>query len=355
MIDLLHLSLIPHIGPATILKIIERDDPSRSGLRENVAPKISKNIQHKIDAGLADKKILEDELALIKKYNITVVDILDDKYPPLLKEIHIPPIVLYVKGKLAPQAPRIAIVGSRNANEYAKKSIEKIVPSLVERGFEIVSGGALGADAMAHKATLECGGVTHVVFGSGLTHPYPPENKELFRKIVRSGGTLISPFSLKTTPSRGTFPARNRIVAGLADGCIVIQAAKKSGALITAQFALDQGKQVFALPGPIDDERSVGCHKLIQDGAKLVACVDDIFEEFGIEPLQISKPFALSDTEGIVSKGLNGFCALLTTPTSIDELVTKTNLSVAQLQQKLFELQLDGKVTQNFAGLWQIA
>jgi DNA processing protein len=280
VINLLHLSLIPQIGPATILKIIE-------GLRNNAAPKISSKVKQKIDYGLANKKILEQELELVKKYNIKVIDILDDDYPESLKNIYHPPIVLYVKGrKLNPTAPRIAIVGSRNANEYAKKVIEKIVPPLTECGFEIVSGGALGVDAMAHQTTLDCSGTTHIIFGSGLMQPYPEQNKELFRKVVKSGGTLISPFPLRTTPSRGTFPARNRVIAGLAQGCIVVQAAKKSGALITAQFALDQGRQVFAIPGPINNELSAGCHKLIQDGAKLVSCVNDIFEEFGIEYTQ---------------------------------------------------------------------
>jgi DNA processing protein len=341
--SLLHLSLIPKIGPATILKIIE-------GLRTGVAPKFSKTVQNRINSGLANKTILEEERAIIKKYNITVIDILDDYYPEPLKNIYHPPIVLYIKGKnLKPHVKRIAIVGSRNANEYAKKAIEKIVPPLVKSGFEIVSGGALGVDTMAHKITLECGGITHVVFGSGLTHPYPSQNKEFFRKVVKSGGTLISPFPLRTTPSRGTFPARNRVVAGLAQGCIVIQAAKKSGALITAQFALDQGKQVFALPGPIDDERSAGCHRLIQDGAKLVFCADDIFEEFGISDFRSP----LEQEKSIEERPDSPIIALLTSPHSIDELVTKTNLSVAELQQKLFELQLEGKVTQNFAGLWQ--
>lgn len=362
---LLHLSLIPNIGPASVLKLIHvfyekfRQTHTHPQITKptfdleelyeyeanNFVHKfgVSKRIAHLLSNGLKDKKSLEQELNLIKKYNIIILSFLDQNYPESLKQIYHPPLVIYCKGApLGSNSKRIAIVGSRKADTYAKVCIEKIVPDLVQNNWAIVSGGAAGVDSMAHSQTLKNNGKTIVVFGSGLMCPYPAANKELFRSIVKNGGTLVSPFSLQTPPSKGNFPARNRIIAGLSEGCIVVQAAEKSGALITSQFALDQGKQVFALPGLIDHELSAGCHKLLQQGAKLITNSNDIFEEFGEEV----KPTQKKESTHPIIKYLEK-------PMSIDELSNKTKLSLADLQNQLFTLQLEGKVKQNFAGLWE--
>lgn len=263
---LLHLSLIPGVGAATILKVIQQVP---------LTPSIKKTI----DNAMSDKSLLNHELDLIKKYKIKVVTILDDDYPESLAHIYLPPPVLYCLGSPIGKEFKLAIVGSRKASSYSQKVCNSIVKDLVNKKITIVSGGARGADAMAHKATLDCGGKTIAVLGSGLLKPYPKENITLFREIIKKGGTIVSPFPLATEPLRGNFPARNRIIAGLSEGCIVVQAAEKSGASITANFALEQGKQVYAVPGSIFDEFSEGCHSLIKQGAKLVSNTNDILEE----------------------------------------------------------------------------
>ncbi len=292
---LLQLSLIPGVGSATILKLLGSNDgtmPDSSSeldsLYEYSAHYISTRYQllptiaKKLVDGLRNYELLEKELELIERYDITLYTLYDSCYPSLLRTIHIPPPVLYVKGTLLSEpSKRLALVGSRKADAYAERSISLLVPALIHSGWQIVSGGALGADSMAHSATVKAGGITHVVLGSGLLHPYPAQNKELFRTIVQSGGSLISSFSLNTPPARGNFPVRNRIISGLSQGCVVVQAGKKSGALITGQCALEQGRHVFAIPGLIDNDLSVGCHALIQQGAKLVCSAQDIVEEFG--------------------------------------------------------------------------
>jgi len=363
---LLHLSLIKNVGPASILKIINKlkndfylqdlyfcqvgDFVKKFGL--------SIRISKIIFDGLKDKKNLEEELSLIEKYKIELLSFLDEKYPESLKQIYHPPLIIYSKGASLQSSKKIAIVGSRKADNYGKKTIKNILPELIKNNYTIVSGGAVGIDSIAHEETIKLGGETIAIFGSGLMCPYPKSNKELFRKIVQNSGTLISSFPLKTPPSRGNFPARNRIISGLSDGCLVIQAARKSGALITTNFALDQGKQVFAVPGPIENEISQGCHKLIQQGAKLVTCANDIFEELGA---QILKPERSITTERPITpakqilKHESPILKHLSHPCSIDELSNKTKFSVEKLQAELFSLQLNGKVRQNFAGLWEKA
>jgi DNA processing protein len=371
---LLHLTLIPGIGPATILKLCGQDDhevgkqKSLSNLYTFTVSdfrckySISEKVAHSLVSGLSDTSILEKELEKIDRYKIDLITIFDETYPTLLRHIYLPPPVLYCKGvPLQPDAKRIAIVGARKAGSYTKRVIDLLVPALTYNGWEIISGGARGADSMAHKATLEADGRTIVVFGSGLLHTYPKENKELFRKIVQKGGTLISSFPLQTSPDRGLFPARNRIIAGLSKGCVVIRAGKKSGALITAKFALDQGRQVFAVPGLIDDELSVGCHELIKQGAKVIASAQDIVEEFGETLCQTStgtRDFGKTDKNGESSDdNLEPtdveILRALNKASSIDELMFLTGISLAELQSSLFLLQLAGRVRQNFAGMWE--
>jgi len=196
------------------------------------------------------------------------------------------------------------------------------------------------------------------IIGSGLLKPYPAENKSLFANLYERGGAVVSPFSLLAEPVPGNFPARNRVIAGLSMGCIVLQAAARSGALITAHYALEQGREVFAVPGPIDDVLSAGCHALIAEGAHLVTCAEDVSQVLGkpdvpldtkrIEPL-------LKDKPSIVPPELVAIMDLCQKPISFDELLEKANVAPDQLYEQLFALQLRGKVEQNFMGLWQWA
>lgn len=389
---LLHLSLIPGVGPATIINKILRGlfaqkfpDLLQVDLMEMVNAQefisldmlysfsvgdfvrtcsVTERIANDIVLGLANCSLLTQELSLIARHQGTWVTLFEVDYPEILKQITNPPVVLYCKGApLTPIAKRFSIVGSRKADEYAAQAVRSVVPALVANGWHIVSGGAEGVDTMAHRATVEMGGRTLVVMGSGFLHPYPPSNKEFFQEIEQKGGTIISPFSLNTPPDRTTFPARNRIIAGLSQGCLVVRAAERSGALITAQYALDQGRAVFAVPGSIYDDLSAGCHALIKQGAKLVNTPADILDDFNevtstasfTPAVVVKQERQASVAEALtLHEGTDDFLLqFLGASCTIDELSDKTGLSLSDLHDKLFMLQLDGKVHQDFSGQWK--
>lgn len=375
---LLHLFLIDGVGPATIKKILD----NRSA-HFNVADLYSFSahdiVQHffithkvaqKIVAGLADTTLLEKELALIGKHNINWATVLDTDYPELLKNITIPPTVVYWQGALLKnEKQNLAIVGARKCNEYANVVLNTLVPELVIHDWCIVSGGALGVDAMAHEQTVNAGGKTIVVLGSGLLKPYPASNKKLFGRVIANGGTIVSIFPLMAQAMPGNFPARNRVIAGLSKGTLVVQAAQKSGALITAHYALEQGREVFAVPGPINDALSAGCHRLLQQGAKLTASVNDILVEFGQtcehEPIEHEVPKKSRSkrvaVEKVEQKPKNQVKAttpegivvhLCAQPRSVDELLEHVSMGLPELNTLLFNLQLEGHIEQNRIGMW---
>ena len=358
---ILHLSLISGIGPATI-KIIT-DKISRADL-----PKIysycAQDFQTcgiyferalKIVAGLKDQSLLEKELALIEKHNISWCAVTSPEYSQLLGSIEQPPAILYYQGaNLFHCSNAIAFVGARKADAYARVAVDKLVTPLVEFGWVIVSGGAMGVDSFVHDKVVRLGGKTIAVLGSGLLHWYPASNFQLFHQIIQSGGMVVSCFPLQTQPIPSNFPARNRIIAGLSQGTVVVQAAAKSGALITADFAVEQGREVFAVPGSIEHGLHDGCHNLIQQGAKLVTNAHDIISELGFEVAieqssdnQMSLP--LSDAclyeRAILEKTL--------VATSTENLLSCVDLSLDDLMLKLFNLSLEGKITQDMMGLWK--
>ncbi len=223
---------------------------------------------------------VEAELEEIEARGLKIITLADAEYPKALRVIEAPPPVLYVKGEyIEKDELAIAIVGTRRPSPYGKMIAEKLAKELGELGFTILSGLALGIDTAAHLGALSAGARTIAVLGGGFSNIYPHENRNLLEEIAHSGA-VMSEFSIKTPPDRWTFPRRNRIISGLARGTIVVEAPKKSGALITAKYALQQGREVFAVPGPITEEASQGTHHLIQQGAKLVTHIDDILEEF---------------------------------------------------------------------------
>ncbi|WP_233711046.1 DNA-processing protein DprA [Lederbergia citrisecunda] len=219
---------------------------------------------------------------LIKLYNsknIFYITYNDPEYPRQLKEIHDPPLILFYMGdKSLLSKPSIAVVGARAASQYALKGLDFILPQLIKNNIVIVSGLAKGTDTYAHEKTINFGGKTIAVLGGGFFHLYPSENKALAGKIVKNH-LLLSEYPPIIKPERWHFPMRNRIISGLAKGTVVIQAKKRSGSLITADMALEAGREVFALPGPINDSLSEGTNHLIQQGAKLVTSGSDILEE----------------------------------------------------------------------------
>lgn len=357
---LLHLSLIPSIGPATIHALIKRLPSELLGQIYQLNATdimhysgLSYKIAHTIATGLADQKILENELLLIDKYHINWVTRYDADYPTFLQHITAPPAILYYQGVLPADCKGLAVVGSREADYYGRSIIDQLVPCLVQAGYSIISGGAKGADTMAHQAALNAQGKTIAILGSGLLKPYPLQNKKLFEAITASGGAVVSSFALNATAMPGNFPARNRIIAGMSMGCLVVQAAAQSGARITAQYALEQGRTVFAVPGLITNPLSMGCHELIKQGAHLVSGIETIFEGLGYESigsssLPIKETFSNQD-----ASETNLIVSLCTTARTLEELLEATGLSMVQLMADLFELQLQGKVIQDGAGLWQ--
>ncbi len=220
-----------------------------------------------------------DELEGIRTHRVTLLTLADAAYPLALRWIADPPAALYVRGQLAPSHQlAVAVIGSRKPSPYGKMSAERFSRTLVEHGYTVVSGLARGIDSLAHQGALRAGGQTLAVLGSGINMVYPPENRPLYEQIC-SQGAILSEFSLHTKPDRWNFPRRNRIISGLALGTLVIEAAANSGSLHTARHALDQGREVFAVPGRIDDPNSRGTNGLIKKGAKLVETIDDILDE----------------------------------------------------------------------------
>jgi len=235
-----------------------------------------------------NKKAVDRLLSKIDKEGIRVLTLESPDYPSNLKNIYDPPPVLYLKGSLLPDDTlALGVVGSRTATAYGLKTAQELALGLASRGITVVSGMARGIDTMAHTGALAGGGRTIAVLGSGIDVVYPPENKRLYEKIQKSGA-VISEFIPGTKPLAGNFPARNRIISGLSLGVIVVEAAEKSGSLITADFALEQGREVFAVPGNISSGQSVGTNNLIKQGAKIVTRIEDILEEFEYLSPQVS-------------------------------------------------------------------
>lgn len=280
---------------------------------------------------------------LSAKNKIRALRLTDEGYPTNLKYIYDPPPALYIKGNIIPQDNiAIAIVGSRQASYYGLKNAQELAFELAAKGITIISGLARGVDSAAHRGALKAGGRTIAVLGSGLNMIYPVENKGLAEEISQNGA-VISEFSQDTPPHRQNFPRRNRIISGLSLGVLVVEAAKRSGALITVGFALEQGREVFALPGKIDSFTSQGTHDLIKQGAKLVESTEDIIEE--LEPLrscQINQTRSESKTKiepNLPEEEKQVYSCLSCEPLHIDELAQKVNLSYGRLLTCLLKLE----------------
>ncbi|HQA08167.1 MAG TPA: DNA-processing protein DprA [Syntrophomonadaceae bacterium] len=288
-----------------------------------------------------------DCLEKIEAHGFQVVSILDDNYPVLLKTIHNPPFVIYCAGNLELWTGFcLAIVGSRNATHYGRNTSRKLSEELAAYGVIVVSGMARGIDAEAHTGALNTG-TTIAVLGSGLNVVYPRENQSLYERI-RMQGLVISEFPMDTPPDSKHFPMRNRIISGLSRGVIVVEARERSGALITADMALEQGRDVMAVPGPITSKNSVGTNRLIQQGAKLVMDIQDIIDEYPDFDWQSASPpvivegvlFAEEDSEEAEILQLIEVDGI-----HFDELLQRTSLDHGTLSSLLLKLELKGIVT----------
>lgn len=341
--------LIDHFHtPENILNASDNDFSAIDGITGKV---ISAIANHK----MPDKIYKDIELTYEKGFDI--VTMADPDYPVLLKEIPDPPPFLYVYGKIESSPENIAIVGSRNATSYGISVAKKLGNDISSFGINIISGMARGIDTSAHHGALKSGNKTVAVLGCGLGNIYPPENKTLFHKIAENGA-VISEFPVKEGPAPYNFPLRNRIICGMSLGTVVVEASKKSGSLITARLAAEQGREVFAVPGSIHSFRSVGTHSLIKQGAKLIENAQDIFEEI---PFILNMNENKKNEQGVTDSNtgnpkknagsldeneLRVIGALEPYPVHIDELSRRLSYPPGNLLSILLKLEIAGVVSQ---------
>lgn len=345
----LGLYLIPGLGNRTFKRLIDAfGDPRRvfgAGLAdllrvEGVRGEVARAIARR--GSEADP---ERELEAAERCGARIVTYADREYPPELREIHAPPMVLYVRGRVPPPngAP-VAIVGSRNASHYGLMVAERLGRGLGRSGVAVVSGMARGVDTAAHWGCLGAGGYTVAVLGTGVDQVYPRSNSRLMARILEAG-TVLSEFPMGTQPEPRNFPIRNRLISGLSRGVVVVEATRRSGSLITAAQALEQGREVFAVPGSVDSIKSAGAHFLLKQGAKLVEGTEDILEELALRPRKktgwVKAPEAPHLSDGL-EKAVYG--ALDVYPLHIDEIVRKTRLPSGEVLGALMTLELKGHV-----------
>jgi len=312
---------------------------------DKISAKVINNIVNHRKFQDAAKK----ELELVLNKKIKIVAVTDPLYPMLLKEIPDPPPFLTYLGKLDNNSPDISVVGSRNATSYGLSTSQNLSYKLAIKGFQIVSGLARGIDAMAHKGALNAKGKTIAVMGSGLNKIYPRENRHLFHNIAEKGA-IFSEFKVNTEPFPKNFPIRNRIIAGLSCGCIIVEAAQRSGSLITARLANEYNREVFAVPGSIISKKSQGTHSLLKQGAKLVENEMDIIDELH-HFIHIKKNDQKSSTQkkptsvdNIKSDQYKIIKFLEPYPVHIDVLIEKSKIEPSKVTSQLLDLELQGRV-----------
>ncbi|MDP3727346.1 MAG: DNA-processing protein DprA [bacterium] len=283
----------------------------------------------------------DDTMRQLVTAGIALVTTGDPEFPSLLKEITAPPLALYIKGRLREDLPRLAVVGTRKATPYGREATQKIIRDLAaDTDIAVVSGLAQGIDAEAHRAALDAGLATIGVLGGGMDRAsfFPPENWNLAEESISKGGAIISEYPPGAPALPHHFPARNRIIAGLSKGTLVVEAPERSGALITARFALEQGRDVFAVPGQLFSPNAAGTHRLIQDGAKLVTRADDIIEELGLP----RRARADEITRALTDEAERTILTLLHEPASVDDLMEQTRLTAPEIISRLSLLELKG-------------
>ena len=346
--DAVRLSLVSGVGPRTRQKLLARFGspaavlaaaPSELRATEGVGPKLSERITaagREIDA--------EAEIALCRKHGIAILTEADPQYPRMLREIPDPPGLLFVRGALRPEdGLAIGIVGTRHGTSYGLRQADRLAASLARSGLTIISGLARGIDAAAHRGALAARGRTLGILASGVLAIYPPEHAGLAEQVTAQGA-LVSEQPPRSAPLAGTFPQRNRLISGMSLGVIVVEAGDRSGALITARHAMEQGRDVFAVPGNVDSRASRGCHRLLRDGAILVETADDVLEHLG--PLVESVPredgrtvhhpaeLLLNPLEQRVLDAVRGEATL------VDEIVVASGLPVPQVLATLSILEM---------------
>lgn len=364
--DWLRLAAVPGLGGASqrlLLKAFGLPEAIFEARPTALAAVVGESLAQRI-AGAEDDAALEAGLAWLAEPDNHLLTLADPEYPRSLLDTEDPPPLLYVKGRLELLGrPALAVVGSRNGTAQGERNARAFAATLSQAGLTIVSGLALGIDAAAHQGGLEGVGATVAVIGTGPDRIYPARNAELARQIAAQGA-IVSEFPVGTPALAGNFPRRNRIIAGLAQGCLVVEAAERSGSLITARLAAEAGREVFAIPGSIHSPQSRGCHKLIKQGAKLVESAQDVLEELRLtifsersEPDNTPSPregggggfsfdVANSGEDLLLSAIGHDSCTL-------DTLVQRTGLTPDNLLAMLLPLELEGRLAQLPGGLYQ--
>jgi DNA processing protein len=293
---------------------------------------------------------IDEEIERARDAGIAIVPFTNPNYPARLRTIADPPPFLYVKGNILTDDDKaVAIVGSRSASEYGRRVARDLARGLASLGFTVVSGMARGIDGSAHESALQAGGRTIAVLGSGVERAYPAEHETLYRRIGENGAVL-SELPIGTRPLAFNFPARNRLISGLSLGVVVVEATEKSGSLITATLAVEQGREVFAVPGEVGSSRSRGAHRLIRQGAKLVESVDDIIEEIAPQLLDRTgsatqrAPRVLPQNAGDATRTI--FALLQENTLQVDQVIERTGISAAQVLETLLDLELQGLLRQ---------
>lgn len=349
------LNMIEGIGPVRVRQLLQFFGDASAVLKASRQQLLSvRGIGDESAATIAnwEKTVdLAGELKRIAEFGCHIVTQDDAEYPPSLREIYDPPVVLYVKGSLtAADKNSVAIVGSRQTTHYGIETARKLGYQLAYTGVTVVSGGARGIDTAAHQGALSAKGRTVAILGTAINIVFPPENAELFERIAASGA-VISQWPFNRNGDRQTFAIRNRIVAGMTLGTVVVEANMTSGALITANFAIEYGRQVFAVPGRIDSPRSKGCHDLIKKGAKLCEGVEDILSEFEYLFPASNRPPSPAETGMLPALELSGneqkvFDVLGREELSIDDVIRKCGLPASATSVALFSLEMKRLIRQ---------
>jgi DNA processing protein len=364
LLEWLAISLTPGLGPTRSRKLVEHFGSAEAVLRASLTELEGAGIQAVSAQSLATGKSAElarEEIAGAAEAGVALVSLEDPCYPPRLKEIYDPPLILYVSGNLeALTKPGLAMVGTRHPTPYGSGMAERLACDLARQGLVIISGMARGVDTASHRGAISAKGKTIAVFGTGVDVIYPKENSRLSEQILALGGALISEFPLGTFAAPQNFPIRNRIISGMSVGVLVVEAAEYSGTRITARCALEQNRDVFAVPGNVTNKNSWGPNTLIKQGAKLVATWEDVWEELPAEVRLTLTPAASPESPGSSSASLfpdeglppheKQILSLLKADesTHIDEIVEKLEdeMSSSEIFVALFELELTGKVRQ---------
>jgi DNA processing protein len=343
------LNMVPNLGPVRLrrlLDIFEAPDRVLAAKRHELE-RIDGLTHPLIDSLLQWESTIDlsGELALVEQFGASIVSLDDSEYPRLLREIHDPPTVLYLWGQLTERDHQaIGVVGSRRTSSYGLECAKKLSYQIAYSGITVVSGLARGIDTAAHQGALAAKGRTIAVLGAGLLNLYPAENQALAEKMAASGA-VVTEFSMQVTPDRQTFPMRNRIISGWGFGLLVVEAGLNSGALISASQAADQGRSLYAVPGPIDRPTSFGTNRLIQQGAKLVMSVDDILDDFQTlfphpPELKQSKPLDLEEDL------LHVYEAIGERETSIESIIHQARMPASTVSSALLQLELKRLVKQ---------